>query len=62
MNQDRTEKRNPDDRRGHDAPREQRARSTDDSGRRGGSAERKPSTIETRDWRGSGVCGDRHTD
>jgi hypothetical protein len=24
--------------------------------------ERKPSPIERREWRGSGVCGDRHTD
>jgi hypothetical protein len=24
--------------------------------------ERKPSKIELREWRGSGVCGDRHTD
>lgn len=23
---------------------------------------RKPSPIEPREWRGSGVCGDRHTD
>jgi len=25
-------------------------------------SERKPSKIECREWRGSGVCGDRHTD
>ena len=25
-------------------------------------SERKPSKIERRDWRGAGVCGDRHTD
>jgi len=25
-------------------------------------AARKPSSIEPRDWRGDGVCGDRHTD
>jgi hypothetical protein len=25
-------------------------------------SERKPSKIERREWRGSGVCGDRHTD
>jgi hypothetical protein len=24
--------------------------------------ERKPSKIERREWRGAGVCGDRHTD
>lgn len=23
---------------------------------------RKPSKIERREWRGAGVCGDRHTD
>lgn len=23
---------------------------------------RKPSPVERREWRGSGVCGDRHTD
>jgi hypothetical protein len=23
---------------------------------------RKPSPIEPREWRGAGVCGDRHTD
>jgi hypothetical protein len=26
------------------------------------SGERKPSKIERREWRGAGVCGDRHTD
>lgn len=25
-------------------------------------SERKPSKIELREWRGAGVCGDRHTD
>ena len=25
-------------------------------------SERKPSKIEGREWHGSGVCGDRHTD
>jgi hypothetical protein len=25
-------------------------------------SERKPSKIECREWHGSGVCGDRHTD
>ncbi len=25
-------------------------------------APRKPSPIEHREWRGAGVCGDRHTD
>jgi hypothetical protein len=27
-----------------------------------GLGERKPSKIERREWRGAGVCGDRHTD
>ncbi len=31
-------------------------------GRRDRDAPRKPSRIEPREWRGSGVCGDRHTD
>jgi len=26
------------------------------------SGKRKPSKIERREWRGAGVCGDRHTD
>jgi hypothetical protein len=26
------------------------------------SDKRKPSKIERREWRGAGVCGDRHTD
>jgi hypothetical protein len=26
------------------------------------SGQRKPSKIERREWRGAGVCGDRHTD
>jgi hypothetical protein len=25
-------------------------------------SERRPSKIERREWRGAGVCGDRHTD
>ena len=28
----------------------------------GGKSQRKPSKIERREWRGAGVCGDRHTD
>lgn len=28
----------------------------------GDKPERKTSTVERREWRGSGVCGDRHTD
>jgi hypothetical protein len=62
MNQDRTDKHSTHDRHGHDVPREQRARRAGDADDRGAQAERKPSTVEPRDWRGSGVCGDRHTD
>lgn len=63
MNNDRTDKRTPrPERHGQDEPREQRARGRDDAGRRHDDGERKPSPIERRDWRGSGVCGDRHTD
>ena len=29
---------------------------------RHGEGERRPSPIEKREWRGAGVCGDRHTD
>ncbi|HEY7241949.1 MAG TPA: hypothetical protein VH600_22455 [Burkholderiales bacterium] len=59
MNQDRTEKRIPQDRHGQDELREQRARGADDHLHE---TRRKPSPIERRDWRGEGVCGDRHTD
>jgi len=31
-------------------------------GRDAGKSPRKPSKIERREWRGAGVCGDRHTD
>ena len=54
MNNDRTDKRPAGERRAPEEPREQNAR--------GEAAERKPSPIEPREWRGSGVCGDRHTD
>jgi hypothetical protein len=59
MNQDRTEKRNPQDRHRQAEPREHSARGADD-GR--DQPQRKPSPIEQREWRGEGVCGDRHTD
>jgi len=59
MNQDRTEKRIAQDRHGQDELRRQRARGADD---RHDETRRKPSPIERRDWRGEGVCGDRHTD
>jgi hypothetical protein len=58
MNQDRTDKRTAQDH-GQGELREQSARGTDD---RRDVSRRKPSTIEQREWRGEGVCGDRHTD
>jgi len=36
--------------------------STNQSTRHEEQSARKPSKIEPREWRGSGVCGDRHTD
>jgi len=60
MNNDRTDKRTPEARHGNDEPREQNARGAAAGERE--AAERKPSPIERREWRGSGVCGDRHTD
>ena len=59
MNQDRTEKRIAQDHHGQDELREQRTRGADE---RRDEPRRKPSPIERRDWRGEGVCGDRHTD
>jgi hypothetical protein len=44
---------------------EVRDRRRDEETRRAASKEsgqRKPSKIERREWRGAGVCGDRHTD
>jgi hypothetical protein len=32
------------------------------SDQRRGDQERKPGPVERAEWRGSGVCGDRHTD
>ena len=62
MNQDRPDKSKPAQRHGHDDPREQSAHGTGDADHRRDQSARKPSPIERRDWRGSGVCGDRHTD
>jgi hypothetical protein len=62
MNHDRDDKRKSHEPHKHDEPREQSARGPGDARPRSDEAERKPSTIERRDWRGSGVCGDRHTD
>lgn len=59
MNQDRTDKRIAQDRHGHDELRERRASGADDHR---DEPRRKPSPIEQREWRGEGVCGDRHTD
>ena len=59
MNQDRTDKRTAQDRHGQPEPREHSARGADD---RRDEPQRKPSPIEQREWRGEGVCGDRHTD
>jgi hypothetical protein len=62
MNQDRTGQHKFQERRGADEARPQTTRGSGDPGRRADGDERKPSPIERRDWRGSGVCGDRHTD
>ena len=59
MNQDRTDKHIAQDRHGHDQLRERRASGVDDQR---DEIQRKPSRIEQREWRGEGVCGDRHTD
>jgi len=62
MNNDRDDKRKSHEPQRDDEPREQAAHGAGDAGHRRDQSERKPSTIERRDWRGSGVCGDRHTD
>ena len=62
MNDDRNDQRESHERHGRDEPREQSTRGAGEADHRRDDAERKPSTIERRDWRGSGVCGDRHTD
>lgn len=61
MNKYRTEERRPAEPRGQDAA---QAKPAHDPSlvRRNHDAPRKPSHIEPREWRGSGVCGDRHTD
>jgi len=59
MNQDRTDKHTAPARHGQDEPRQHSAHGTDD---RRDESRRKPSPIEQREWRGEGVCGDRHTD
>ena len=61
MNHDRNDKLRSDEH-GNDEPRERSARGADEASRHCEQAERKPSPIERRDWRGEGVCGDRHTD
>jgi len=62
MNHDRNDKRKSHEPHRPDEPREQGAPGHGETGHHGDQSERKPSTIERRDWRGSGVCGDRHTD
>ena len=57
MDDDRTRKPQPT----RPGERETREAKPADSVRRD-AGERKPTPIEQRDWRGSGVCGDRHTD
>jgi hypothetical protein len=59
MNQDRTDKHTAQERHGQSEPRQHSARGADD---RRDDSRRKASTIEQREWRGEGVCGDRHTD
>lgn len=63
MNKHRTEERRPPEQHGTDAAHTKPADDMDQSlARRNSEAPRKPSRIEPREWRGSGVCGDRHTD
>jgi hypothetical protein len=59
MNDDRTGKRRPTEQREHG-----RALQAQEERRAEGAPQqkKKPSPIEEREWRGSGVCGDRHTD
>ena len=59
MNQDRTDKHTAQARHGEHEPRQHSAQSAGD---RRDDPRRKPSPIEQREWRGEGVCGDRHTD
>lgn len=62
MNNDCNDKRKSQERRGQDEPREQTAHGGGEADHHRDESERKPSPIERREWRGSGVCGDRHTD
>ncbi len=63
MNKHRTQERRPPEPLRQDAARAKPAEETDPSlARRSNETPRKPSRIEPREWRGSGVCGDRHTD
>ncbi len=57
MSDDRTARRRPSEQRAQEL--EARAEQHDERDR---DRERKPSPIERQEWRGSGVCGDRHTD
>lgn len=61
MNDDRNKKRPNQDR--HERDQSQQALAAAQEQRRDEDGhQRKPSPIEKREWRGSGVCGDRHTD
>ncbi len=53
------ERRRPLPHRSEDAPSYPPAQS---KGEEAQETKRRPSPIERRDWRGAGVCGDRHTD
>lgn len=57
MSDDRTARRRPSEQ--HAQELDARAEQREERDRDG---ERIPSPIERREWRGSGVCGDRHTD
>ncbi len=59
MSKHRTEERRAPEQRAQDAAHAKPAHGME---RRDRDAPRKPSRIEPREWRGSGVCGDRHTD
>lgn len=62
MNDDRKDRRHADDHRDYEERHERSAAGQDEDRRDANPRERKPSTIERTEWRGSGVCGDRHTD
>lgn len=61
MNDDRNKKRPNQDRHERDQS-QQTLEAAREQRRDQGGHHRKPSPIEKREWRGSGVCGDRHTD